>query len=158
MLVGMAGCSDTTLTSSRKEECHMSVPPNNITTPPPVPTGTPSAEERQWGMIAHLAALSAFVTGFGAIIGPLIVWQIKKNEMPFVDDQGKEALNFNITMLIFCVGLWIFTIITFGIGLFVTIPAFLLLCLGWMVFTIIAGIKANEGVAYRYPFCIRLIK
>ena len=102
--------------------------------------------------------IGILLTGFGAIIGPLVVWQIKKNEMPFVDDQGKEALNFNITVLILCVGLWIVTIITFGIGLLVTIPAFLLTCLGWLVFTIIAGIKANEGVAYRYPFSIRLIK
>jgi uncharacterized protein len=136
----------------------MNVPLNEYTAPPPVPTGTPTAEEKQWGMIAHLAALSAFVTGFGAIIGPLVVWQIKKNEMPFVDDQGKEALNFNITVLILFVALWIVTIVTFGIGLLVTIPAFLLTCLGWLVFTIMAGVKANEGVAYRYPLCIRLIK
>ena len=136
----------------------MSVPPNNVTAAPPPPSGTPSAEEKQWAMFAHLSALSAFVTGIGAIVGPLIIWQIKKNEMPFVDDQGKEATNFNITMLIICVALWIFTIVTFGIGALLTIPAFLLLFLGWVVFTIIAALKANEGVAYRYPFSIRLIK
>ena len=136
----------------------MSVPPNNVTAAPPPPAGTPSAEERQWAMFAHLSALSACVTGIGAIVGPLVIWQIKKNEMPFVDDQGKEATNFNITMLIICVALWIFTIITFGIGILITFPAFVLVGLAWLIFTIIAGIKANEGVAYRYPFAIRLIK
>ena len=136
----------------------MSVPPNNVTAPPPPPTGTPSAEERQWAMFAHLAALSVFVTGIGAVAGPLIVWQIKKNEMPFVDDQGKEATNFNITMLIVCVALWIFTIITLGIGALITIPALLVAFVGWLVFTIIAALKANEGVAYRYPLSLRLIK
>jgi uncharacterized protein len=57
-----------------------------------------SSDERQWAMFAHLAALAGFVIPFGNLIGPLIVWQIKKNEMPFVDDQGKEALNFQITV------------------------------------------------------------
>jgi uncharacterized Tic20 family protein len=148
----------------------MSVPPNNVPPPnnpppansytaaPPPPVGTPSAEERQWGMFAHLSALSAFLTGFGAIVGPLIVWQIKKNEMPFVDDQGKEALNFNITMLIAFVALWIFTLITLGIGALLTVPLMFILFIGWLVFTIIAGLKANEGVPYRYPFALRLIK
>ena len=133
-------------------------PPNNVTAPPPAPVGTPSAEERQWAMFAHLSALAGCIIPFGSIIGPLVIWQIKKNEMPFVDDQGKEATNFNITMLIICVALWIFTIITFGIGILITFPAFVLVGLAWLIFTIIAGIKANEGVAYRYPFAIRLIK
>jgi uncharacterized Tic20 family protein len=136
----------------------MSVPPNDVTAPPPPPAGIPSAEERQWAMFAHLAALSVFVTGIGAVVGPLIVWQIKKNEMPFVDDQGKEATNFNITTLIIFVALWIFTIITLGIGALITIPAMLVVFVGWLVLTIIAALKANEGVAYRYPFAIRLIK
>ncbi|HZP64997.1 MAG TPA: DUF4870 domain-containing protein [Rudaea sp.] len=137
----------------------MSVPPNEtITTPPPPAAGTPTQEARQWAMFAHLSALTAFITGFGAIVGPLIIWQIKKNEMPFVDDQGKEALNFNITAFIICLGLWVFTLITFGIGALLTVPVFFLVFIGWLVFTIIAGIKANEGVAYRYPFAIRLVK
>jgi uncharacterized Tic20 family protein len=54
------------------------------------------AESRMWGMLCHLSALSAYVTGFGGILGPLIVWLIKKDTMPFVDDQGKESLNFQI--------------------------------------------------------------
>jgi len=132
----------------------MSVPPNNVTAAPPPPAGTPSAEEKQWAMFAHLSALSACVTGIGAIVGPLVIWQIKKNEMPFVDDQGKEATNFNITMLIICVALWIFTIITFGIGILLLWA----LAIANLVFIIIAALAANNGQAYRYPFAFRFIR
>src|SRR5690606_24727412 len=71
--------------------------------PPPVAPGTPSAEERQWAMFAHLSALvggiltSGWAGSIGCFIGPLIIWLVKKDTMPFVDDQGKEAPNFHIT-------------------------------------------------------------
>ena len=98
------------------------------------------------------------VGGLGVFIGPLVIWLIKKETMPFVDDQGKEALNFNITIGIIAVGLVILSILTFGIGLLLAIPVGLVVGLGWLVFTIIAAIKSNEGVAYRYPLCLRLVK
>ncbi|PNS09531.1 DUF4870 domain-containing protein [Solilutibacter silvestris] len=111
-----------------------------------------SADERQWAMIAHLSALSGLIIPLGHILGPLIVWLMKKDGMPFVDDQGKEALNFQITLSIalFVCGLLIFVII--GI---VLMP---LVGLAGLILAVIAGIKANEGVAYRYPFTLRLIK
>jgi uncharacterized Tic20 family protein len=141
----------------------MSVPPNDVLTPPPAPTGTPSAEERQWAMFAHLSALlggvlTGHLFGWGCFLGPLIIWLVKKDTMPFVNDQGKEALNFNITLAIVGVALLVFSIMTIGIGLLIAIPAGVVVGIGWLVFTIIAAIKANEGVAYRYPFSIRLIK
>ena len=130
----------------------MSVPENEVVTPPPAPTGTPSAEEKQWALFAHLSALAGFVIPFGSIIGPLVIWLIKKDTMPFVDDQGKEALNFQITAAIaFLVSLC----------LMIVLIGFLLIwvvAIGDLVFTIIAAIKANEGVAYRYPFTLRLVK
>ena len=94
-----------------------------------------SAEERQWAMFAHLSALvggiltSGWAGSIGCFIGPLVIWMVKKDTMPFVDDQAKEALNFNITV---------------GIA--------------WLVFTIIAAIKANQGERYRYPLTLRLVK
>jgi uncharacterized Tic20 family protein len=141
----------------------MSVPPNDVLTPPPAPTGTPSAEERQWAMFAHLSALvggilTGHMLGWGCFIGPLIIWLIKKDTMPFVNDQGKEALNFNITLAIIGVAMLILTIMTLGIGLLIVIPAAIVIGIGWLVLTVIAAIKANEGVAYRYPVAIRLIK
>jgi uncharacterized Tic20 family protein len=119
---------------------------------PPSDNGLPSSEQRQWAMFAHLSALIGLIVPFGNVLGPLVIWLVQKDKMAFVDDQGKEALNFQITV--------------FGAAL---ISAFLMLILigfllifvvglGALVLTIIAAIKANEGVAYRYPLTIRLIK
>ena len=121
----------------------------------PAPVGAESsvsADERLWGMIAHLSALAGFIIPFGNIAGPLIFWMIKKDAMPFVDDQGKESLNFQITVTIAAIIAAV--LIVFLIG-FLLLPA---VGLAALVFTVIAGIKANEGVAYRYPFTLRLIK
>lgn len=129
-----------------------------LSTAPPAGADTPNAEQRTWAMFCHLAALSAFFTGIGMLLGPLIVWLIKKDEMPFVDDQGKEALNFNITMLLVAVVLGMFTLITLGIGALITVPLGILIGLVWLIVTIVAAIKANDGEYYRYPFALRLIK
>ena len=119
-----------------------------------------SAEQRQWAMFAHLSALlGLFTGGVGCVIGPLVIWLIKKETMPFVDDQGKEALNFNITVaasaLILTVVGTILLVILVG---FLFYFAVFLLGIYWLVMTVIAAIKANEGVSYRYPFTVRLIK
>ena len=149
----------------------MSVPPesaspqpsSSYTQPPPPPAGTPSAEERQWAMFAHLSALlgglvTGWVGGWGWFLGPLIIWLVKKDTMPFVNDQAKEALNFNITITIIFVILAILGFATLGIGFLLIGPLMLIIGLAALVFIIIAAIKSNEGVAYRYPFALRLIK
>ena len=139
----------------------MSVPPESVIPPPPSEppmAGAPSADERQWAMFAHLSALIGLIIPFGSIIGPLVIWLIKKDTMPFVNDQGKEALNFNITVAIAFVVLFLLSVMTFGIGLVIAIPLWFIIGIAWLVFTIIAAIKANEGVTYRYPFTLRLIK
>lgn len=137
---------------------------NEAVTPPPAPAGVPSAEERQWAMFAHLSALAgAIVTGgwafsIGCFLGPLIIWMIKKETMPFVDDQAKEALNYNITIAIIFAALFVLTVVTLGLGALIAIPLYVIVGIAWLVFTIIAAIKANEGTAYRYPFTLRLVK
>jgi uncharacterized Tic20 family protein len=137
---------------------------NETLTPPPPPSGLPSAEERQWAMFAHLSALlggiltSGWAGSIGCFIGPLIIWLVKKDTMPFVDDQAKEALNFNITVAIVFFVLFLLALFTLGIGLVISVPLWILIGIAWLVFTIIAAIKANEGVAYRYPFTLRLVK
>ncbi len=132
---------------------------NETVTPPTesVPA-TLSSDERTWALIGHLSAFSAFITGIGCMLGPLIVWLVKRDTLPFAGEQAKEALNFNISVALVFVGLWILTIGTLGLGLLLTIPLGLALFVAWVVFTIIAAIKANEGVAYRYPFTLRLVK
>jgi uncharacterized protein len=126
-------------------------------TPPPyepshVDSGVVSAEQRQWAMFAHLSALVGFVIPFGNVIGPLVIWLIKKDTMPLVDDQGKESLNFQITVTIAAIICMALIVVLIGI------PLLLAVGLVALVLTIIAGIKANEGVSYRYPFALRLIK
>ena len=113
-------------------------------------TGIP-AEERQWAMFAHLSALIGFIIPFGNLIGPLVIWLMKKETMPFVDQQAKEALNFQITVTIAMVVSMIMIIVVIGFALM------FLVGLAALILTIMAGIKANEGVAYRYPFTLRLI-
>ena len=123
-----------------------------------------SAEEKQWAMFAHLSALaggiltSGWAGSIGCFIGPLIIWMVKKDTMPFVDDQAKEALNFNISVALVFLALFLLSVMTLGIGLIIAIPAWIIIGIAWLVFTIIAGIKAHEGVAYRYPLTLRLIK
>jgi len=144
----------------------MSVPPESVIPPPPSEpvAGTPSAEERQWAMFAHLSALlGALLTGvwgggWGCFIGPLVIWLVKKDTMPFVNDQGKEALNFNITVAIAFLVLMILTVMTFFVGAVLTVPLMLVIGVTALVFIIIAAMKANEGIAYRYPFALRLVK
>ncbi len=119
-----------------------------------------SSEERMWAMLGHLSALTGMLTGgIGMVVGPLIIWQIKKDTMPFAAQEAKEALNFNITWLVGFVVLSvlaaILTVILIGLLLW---PVIGLLAIGWLVVTILAGLKANEGKAYRYPATIRLIK
>ncbi len=125
---------------------------DNVTAAPAAPVGTPSAEDRQWGLFAHLSALSGVIIPFGNIIGPLVVWQVKKDTSAFAADQVKEALNFNITMLIAAFVCFLLTFVLIGL---VLLP---IVGLAWLILTIIAAIKANNGEAYRYPFALRLIK
>lgn len=120
----------------------------------PMPPVVPAKDEKMWAMFCHLAALSGWVLPipFAGIIGPLIIWSLKKDQFPLVADQGKEAMNFQITVaILFAASLLL---------LFICIGAFLLAALGLfdLIFVIIAAIKANEGVRYRYPVCIRFIK
>lgn len=97
-------------------------------------------------MLAHLLAI------FFGFIPPLVIWLLKKQESPFIADQAREALNFQITMAIGWIVAMILTVVLIGALLFpVLMIANLVLC-------IIAALKANEGVAYRYPFALRLVK
>lgn len=118
----------------------------------------PVGEERTWAMLGHLSALSAFISGFGCVIGPLIVWLVKRDTLPFAGDQAKESLNFNITVLIAGAALVLLTVITLGIGALLTVPLGVVLFFYWLILTIIAGINANNGVRYRYPMTLRLIQ
>ena len=112
-------------------------------------------DARMWSMFCHLGGLAALlpiVPVVGGVIAPLIIWQIKKDEHPFVNEQGKESVNFQISILIYE--------IVAGLLIFACVGAFLLpaVMIFDIVFLVIAAIKTNNGLHYRYPLCIRFIK
>jgi|SRR5688572_33492699 uncharacterized Tic20 family protein len=135
---------------------------------------TREQDVRTWSMLCHLAALAGFLFPLGSVIGPLIIWQIKKNELPEIDPHGKEAVNFQLTILIVNIiaGIAIAAVlgIGFGFGQFWRSPFYavgggfglgiilvIINLLSWIL-AIVAGIKANNGEFYRYPISFRFIK
>lgn len=120
------------------------------------PQQTPIDVEKQartWGMLCHILAFAGFVgIAFGNILGPLVFWLIKKDESPFVDDQGKEVVNFQISLTIYAL---------VAIPLCLILIGFLFLgaiWIGGIVLTIIGALRASKGERYRYPFTIRFLK
>lgn len=115
----------------------------------------PNRDARMWAMFCHLAGLAGFVPivpAFGCIIGPLIVWLTKKEESPFIDQHGKEALNFQISMFIYGLVAGLLCFVCVG---FVLLP---LVVIVDIILLIVAAIKANDGYHYRYPLTIRFVK
>ena len=103
----------------------------------------------------HLSGCCGLViTPFFSILAPLIFWLVVRERHPFLDDQGKEALNFQISIAIYGLIILVIGIVTVGIGLLLFIP----LVLFWIICQIIAAIRANSGERYRYPHTIRLVK
>lgn len=112
-----------------------------------------SKDEQNWAMFCHLAALAGFLIPFGNIFGPLIIWLMKRADMPMVDRHGKEALNFQITVSIaiaICIPLMF---------ILIGIPLIFIVGIGALVLTIMAAVKVSNGnFDYRYPLTIRLLK
>jgi uncharacterized protein len=108
-------------------------------------------QARQWAMFAHLSALLAGFVGGLTFLGPLIIWLIKKDENAFVAEHAKEALNFNITVTIAFLVSYVLMFVLIG---FLTIAV---VGIAWLVLTIMAAIKANNGEVYRYPATLRLV-
>jgi uncharacterized protein len=112
-----------------------------------------SGEERTWAMVAHLSAFGGVIVPvIGSILGPFLVWQLKGKEYPFVSDQAKEALNFQISMGIYFVVSAVLVIVLIGLLL---LP---LLAVVEFIFILVAAFRANQGERYRYPLTIRFIK
>lgn len=121
---------------------------------------------RTWAMLCHLSALvGLFGNGLGFIVGPLIVWLIKRSDHPFIDDQGREALNFQLTVFILAAVaalMMVLLVLTMAgrtsMGLMLAIVVALsILAVADVVLTVIASVKANAGERYRYPFAIRFL-
>ncbi|MFW5681802.1 MAG: DUF4870 domain-containing protein [Phycisphaeraceae bacterium] len=122
---------------------------------PEAPRAAVSPDEkdfRQWAMFLHLSMLLGFVVPLAGLVAPIVIWQVKKNEMPAIDEHGKNATNWIISAVIYGV--------ISSILVFVLIGIVLLIALGILsiVFPIIAGVKANNGEAWKYPLAIAFIK
>lgn len=130
--------------------------------PPGPPAGyVPDAETKNWAMAAHLSALLAAFVAL-AFLGPLVVWLIKKDDDPYVGSHAAEALNFQLSWLIFATvgGILgaIVAVLTFGLAAIVVVPVVGAAAIAWLVLTVIGGVKAASGELYRYPLTIRMVQ
>lgn len=109
-------------------------------------------DDRTMGMLVHLLSI---LTG---IVGVLIIWLVKKDQSRFVDHHGKDALNFQLTLILVSFGMVACGFLTLGLGLIVAIPLLWVIGIGALVVEIMACMAANRGEWYCYPMTIRLIK
>ena len=113
----------------------------------------PSEKERQWAMACHLSAFfGLIILPLGAILGPLCIWMLKKKHHPFINNSGKEALNFQISMMLWF--LLSLALIRFGVGIFLIITIEVLN----IIFIIMATFSAAKGRDFHYPLSIRIIR
>lgn len=111
----------------------------------------PDEEEQKWGMLCHLSSLIGYVIPFGNIMGPLIVYAIHKNDYPFVEDQGMEVVNFQISISLYMIAAGILIFILIGL------PLLIILMILNFIYTVIGARQAYQGIEYRYPLNLRLL-
>ncbi len=111
-----------------------------------------SQDERNMGIAVQVSSFAGYIIPFGSILGPFIVWLMKRDEMPFVDECGRNCINFKISLMIYMMISAVLMLV--GIG-FLLIGV---LAIVDIVFTIIAAMKASEGVSYKYPMTIKFLK
>ncbi len=124
----------------------------NNTLPSPSPSMALSSQEKNWAVWSHLSAFVGFFFPLGNIIAPVILWQIKKEELPFGSAQAKECLNFQISVVIYLIASWVLMFVFVGFLTAVVVAV----CS--ITYPIRAAIKASKGIPYKYPMTIRLIK
>ena len=110
-----------------------------------------SSDDKTMALFCHLSAFAGIVIPFGHIIGPLVIWLVKKDQSPYIDYHGKESLNFQIAFTIYGIVAGLLCLVVIG---FLLLP---ILGIAWLVLTILAAIKAKDGEEYRYPMIFRLL-
>jgi uncharacterized Tic20 family protein len=109
-------------------------------------------EARQWAMFLHLSLLAGYVIPLAGFVAPILIWQLKKTELPAIDDHGKVVINWLISGLIYATVCFLLFVV------FIGIPLMVILGLMAVAFPIIGGIKANNGELWKYPFSIPFLK
>ena len=107
---------------------------------------------RNLAMFCHLGTFAGIIVPLANFLAPLVIWLLKKDEYPLVDDQGKESVNFQLSLLLYSIGGFLLSFIFIGILFLIVLALFAL------IQVIKASISANKGEKYRYPFCVRFIK
>lgn len=131
----------------------METTPPAVPEPPTPPAPQPSSDEKQWKVILHLSALAGLVIpSCGNIVGPLIVWLIKKQDLPVLDTEGRKVLNFQISATIYII---VSTIIGAFTCFLIFIP--LAVVIWWLVYTIIGAIKTSNNEAFEFPLTIKML-
>jgi hypothetical protein len=124
----------------------------------PTPAELP-ADARNWAMAAHLSALAGLLAGgVPAFLGPLVVWLLRKDSDGFATTHALEALNFNLSVLIYGLVAGFLTIVTLGLALIVIAPVALVAFVAYLIVTVKAAVRAANGERYRYPLSIRLLR
>lgn len=130
----------------------------NSSTAPPPPPANPTPE-RVWHMSCHLSALAGLLVPFGNILGPLIIWQMKKHELPSMDPHGKAAVNFQISVTLVAIAGFVVALgLSFVCVGYLLFPLVAAVAVCGLVFAVVAGVKANDGQEFRYPWSIEFIK
>lgn len=116
------------------------------------PEASTDRDERTWAMFCHLAAFAGYLIPLGNIIGPLVIWLMKREEYPLVDHQGKEAINFQISLIVSLIISFLLIPVVIGIVFLILLPILNI------VLIVVAAIQANQGERYRYPLAIRFVR
>jgi uncharacterized Tic20 family protein len=109
-------------------------------------------QTRQWACLLHLSILAGFVVPFAGLIVPIVIWQLKKAELPGIDVHGKNALNWILSKIIYAV---ICVLLVFAV---IGVPLLIALGVVAVIFPIVAAIKANNGEVWKYPMAITFVK
>ena len=111
----------------------------------------PSKDACNWAVAAHLSGFAGYVIPFANVIAPLVIWLMKRDSMPFVADQAKEALNFQISFTVYMLVAGVLTLVFVGFFLAIALLAL------EVVLTVMAAVRASKGLPYRYPLTIRFV-
>ncbi len=114
--------------------------------------GPADQQVRNIAAAAHLSTFAGFIVPLGSVIGPLAIWLTRRDRDPFIDQAGREALNFGITIAIYGAVLLVAALMLVGI------PLLVVGVVAWVVLASVAAVKASEGQAYRYPLTLRLVR
>ena len=115
------------------------------------PGGAVTGDERTWGMLAHLSALLGMIVPFGNVIAPFLIWRARRDQSAFVGEHAREALNFNLSVLLGVAVCYILTWLLIGLLLLAV------LVIVWFALSLRAAVRASEGYVYRYPLAFRFV-